>query len=99
MSRDLEEAMEDSNARHRLEVEAMAGVSISLSAGFVSWILRTGTLPGSFLSVAPLWKQLDPLPILGTVGIKKLKAQVDRPIIDGEEDAKVERLIKKETSA
>ncbi len=99
MDRDLEEAMEDSNSRHRLGTEAMAGVSISLSAGFVSWMLRTGTLLGSFLSVAPLWKQLDPLPILGAVGIKKLKAQIDRPIIDGEEDAKVERLFKKETSA
>jgi hypothetical protein len=35
-------------------------------AGFVSWVLRAGTLLTSFLSVAPVWRQLDIMPIIST---------------------------------
>ena len=44
----------------------VAGTTVTFTAGFVSWILRSGSLMASFLSSVPLFKQFDPLPILST---------------------------------
>jgi len=41
-----------------------AGTTVSFTAGFVSWVLRSGSLMASFMSSVPLFKQFDPLPIL-----------------------------------
>ncbi len=46
-----------------LSVEA-ATAALSLTAGAVMWVLRTGSLAASLLSVMPVWQQIDPLPIL-----------------------------------
>jgi hypothetical protein len=64
MQQDLDRVIEEQNKRVNLSIEATAGFTLSLTAGFVSWVLRAGSLLSSFLSVVPLWKQLDPLPIL-----------------------------------
>jgi hypothetical protein len=37
--------------------------SVSLSAGFVTWMLRAGSLLASLLTTKPIWTELDPLPI------------------------------------
>ena len=37
--------------------------SVSLSAGFVSWMLRAGSLMASLISTKPAWSEFDPLPI------------------------------------
>jgi hypothetical protein len=39
---------------------------ISLSAGFVAWLLRGGAMASSLLASAPLWRSCDPLPILAS---------------------------------
>ncbi len=44
--------------------EVVVGTSLGLTTGFLIWLLRGGTLLASLLSVTPLWKSLDPLPIL-----------------------------------
>ena len=87
---DLDDAAKRSDANYRLGTEAAVGVTLSLSAGFVSWVLRTGSLMASFMSVVPMWKQLDPLPILGAaivkgkkkVGFKSDKEEQDREVED-----------------
>jgi hypothetical protein len=38
--------------------------SISLSAGFIAWLLRTGTLAATLFTTAPLWRSFDPIPVL-----------------------------------
>jgi hypothetical protein len=38
---------------------------IALSAGFLLWILRGGSLLASFLVSMPAWRHFDPLPVLG----------------------------------
>ncbi len=48
---------------HALEVNIIVGSTLSLTAGFVSWALRGGTLLASLLSNVPLLKRFDPLPI------------------------------------
>jgi hypothetical protein len=45
-------------------VQIFLGTTVTLTAGFVSWLLRGGTLLASFLSTVPLFKRFDLLPIL-----------------------------------
>ena len=40
------------------------GSAVVMVAGFVSWILRSGSLLSSLLTTLPLWVRFDPLPIL-----------------------------------
>jgi VCBS repeat-containing protein len=65
MQRELDQLAEAQTQKTQIKTEAMVGVTMSLTAGFISWILRTGTLMASFLAASPLWRQFDPLPILG----------------------------------
>lgn len=92
---DLEDAAKNSDANYKLGKEAAAGVTLSLSAGFVSWVLRGGSLMASFMSVLPMWKQLDPLPILGAAIVKGKKKVGIRDDKD-EEDRKVEDIFDQE---
>ena len=47
-----------------------------MTTGFLVWLLRGGTLLASLMSIAPVWKQLDPLPIL-TADMKGSAAEDD----------------------
>ena len=64
MLTDFDEAAEDEAQRLQLQAEAAAGVGISLTAGFVSWALRAGSLAASFLAAMPAWRHFDPIPVL-----------------------------------
>ena len=61
----------------------VAGTTVTFTAGFVSWILRSGSLMASFLSSVPLFKQFDPLPILNT---KKKKTYLNDSSDDTDDD-------------
>ncbi|MCO6413443.1 MAG: tandem-95 repeat protein, partial [Thiogranum sp.] len=50
--------------REDVIVKSAQGLTFTLTAGYVSWLLRAGYLSASLLSIAPLWRQFDPLPIL-----------------------------------
>ncbi|MCB1850542.1 MAG: tandem-95 repeat protein, partial [Gammaproteobacteria bacterium] len=91
VGRDLDDEAQRVEASYKIGTEAAVGVTLSLSAGVVSWVLRTGSLMASFMSVVPMWKQFDPLPILGAglvKGYKRVKSKVGAE----EEDSKVEGL-------
>ena len=45
-------------------MDAAAGTGITLTAGFVAWLLRGGSLLASLMGSMPLWKGFDPLPVL-----------------------------------
>ncbi|MGB5493762.1 MAG: hypothetical protein WBM97_04705, partial [Sedimenticolaceae bacterium] len=64
MLSDVDEAAKEEEQQLRLQAEAAAGVGISLTAGFVSWALRAGSLAASFLAAMPTWRHFDPMPIL-----------------------------------
>jgi hypothetical protein len=51
------------------------GLTFTLTAGYVSWLLRAGSLSASLMSIAPLWREFDPLPILSKP--EKKKRRVD----------------------
>ena len=64
MAQDMERAAEEEGERLKLSAETAAGVTLSLTAGVVSWVLRAGSLVASFLTVMPTWRHFDPMPIL-----------------------------------
>ena len=52
------------NEEAQIEAQVVLGSGISLTAGFVSWVLRSGSLLASLMSTVPLLNRFDPLPIL-----------------------------------
>jgi VCBS repeat-containing protein len=64
MAADLDKSVQREEARTQLSAEAAAGVGISLTAGFVSWALRAGSMAASLVAAMPSWRNFDPMPVL-----------------------------------
>ncbi len=62
---DLERGVEERQAQTQLVGRVASFSGMALSAGFVAWILRGGSLVASFLVSMPAWRHFDPLPVLG----------------------------------
>ncbi|MDH3511712.1 MAG: tandem-95 repeat protein, partial [Gammaproteobacteria bacterium] len=74
-------------------MQVSTGMSLALSAGIMSWILRGGALASALLSTMPMWQGFDPLPIL--LGKKKRKKDEDGAALPDDEtplDSEVDRL-------
>jgi hypothetical protein len=61
----LERAVEEREHQAQLIGRVASFSGIALSAGFLVWILRGGSLLASFLVSMPAWRHFDPLPVLG----------------------------------
>jgi hypothetical protein len=94
LGRDLDENMADEKRLRLHSTEVSVGISVSLSAGVVSWVLRGGSLLASFMSVAPLWAQIDPLPILSAGDNRKEEDKTGEPDQTEEEDTNAANLEK-----
>ena len=57
-----------------LTTTTATGLTVSFTVGYVSWLLRAGYLSASLLSVLPLWREFDPLPVLATTQKNKRKS-------------------------
>ncbi|MBB1272036.1 BspA family leucine-rich repeat surface protein [Psychromonas sp. SR45-3] len=64
MQKDLDASAEQNQIIQDLSVGTVAGVGITGTAIFVSWLLRGGSLLASLLTAMPAWRSLDVLPIL-----------------------------------
>ena len=64
MQDDMDESYKQSAAYQKTVVYAVSGVSASFAAGFVSYLLRAGSLMSSFLATVPVWSSFDPVAIL-----------------------------------
>ena len=51
-----------------------------LTTGLIAWVLRGGALASALLSTLPLWRSMDPLPLLAAR--KKKKEDKRIPITD-----------------
>ena len=62
-------------------VGAAGGLTSLVSVGYVLWAVRGGSLIGSLLAALPLWRWLDPLPILEFPGrdVERRRKEADRP--------------------
>jgi hypothetical protein len=64
MKRDMSGQDQSDEAGGPVVVQIATGMSLVMSAGFVSWLLRGGALAATLLSTIPMWKGFDPLPML-----------------------------------
>jgi hypothetical protein len=64
---------------------ASAAAGMSLSVGYVVWMLRGGVLVSTLLSSLPAWRFIDPLPVLGRID--------DEDDSDGDTDDSLESLV------
>ena len=64
-----------------MSVKAVRHTFVAITVGYVVWSLRGASLLASLLTSMPLWRTLDPLPILenrAKVLVKKKKRRQDR---------------------
>ena len=64
MLNDIDNAFAEEEHRNNILAYGMKGMTFSLSAGFVAWVLRGGSLLATAMSSIPIWRGLDPLPVL-----------------------------------
>ena len=58
---DFEDAQNKEAIRTTLTNEAIYGVTFSVTAGILSWVLRGGSLLATVLASTPVWSSLDPV--------------------------------------
>ncbi|MEI7970528.1 MAG: cadherin-like domain-containing protein, partial [Betaproteobacteria bacterium] len=61
----VEEKLAEQEKFDTVVVGSSAAVASSLSVGYLTWLMRGGTLVSSLLVSLPAWRALDPLPVLG----------------------------------
>jgi ornithine cyclodeaminase/alanine dehydrogenase-like protein (mu-crystallin family) len=87
---EIEEAAAEQERQLRFSADMVVGLTLSLTAGFVTWVLRAGSLLASAVSAMPLWREFDPMPILVAADEKKREAgEEDEPFKEGERLAKL----------
>jgi len=89
--RQLDQVGQDLDSEHhstQLTVGTTSAVTALMSIGYVIWAVRGASMAASFLATLPMWRWMDPLPVLESWDSRKRKA------IDGddEDDADEERL-------
>jgi hypothetical protein len=60
----LQEDLRGANGGPDAATVAIASASLATSAGYLTWLLRGGSLFASVLASLPTWRTLDPLPVL-----------------------------------
>jgi len=70
----MDEALEEEHDRKAV----VAGLTFSVTTGLLVWSLRASSLLLTMMSMLPLWRGLDPLPILDEVNKKKKELEQQR---------------------
>ncbi|WP_331345210.1 putative Ig domain-containing protein [Cellvibrio sp. UBA7661] len=70
----MDEAMEEEQDRRAI----VAGITFSITTGLLVWSLRASSLLLTMMSMLPLWRGLDPLPILDEVNKRKKELEQQR---------------------
>ena len=66
-----------------LTFKTAAGLTFTLSVSYVSWLLKSGSLAASMLSLTPLWTPFDPIPVLSGSKPANVKPKTAKPGIKG----------------
>ena len=69
-----------------VEVEIALGSTAGLTAGFISWILRGGSLLASMMSTLPMLNRFDPMAIVGTKTTEKKKKKLEKDSVEAKVD-------------
>ena len=95
MRENINTSSEESNG-NKFKI-AIQSSGIILTAGFASWIIRGSSLLASFLSTIPVWRGLDPLPILAAFKDDKEDSDQQAKDLQAETpESKVERYFEDE---
>ena len=70
----MDSVLEEEQGRKAL----VAGITFSLTTGLLVWSLRASSLLLTMMSMLPLWRGIDPLPILDEVNKKKKELEQQR---------------------
>ena len=93
----------DKNLAEKQESEAdvhiALGSTASLTVGFVSWILRGGSLLASMITTLPLLNRFDPLPIIKTNDTTKVNIKEPDDETNEEPESRVDRMFSKQSSS
>jgi hypothetical protein len=81
-----------STDQEQVIVKTTKGLTFTLTAGYVSWLLRAGYLSASLMSIAPLWRQFDPLPVLAQPKDSKKKHHKGAKDASESDEIRVERV-------
>jgi hypothetical protein len=65
---DLRRSLEVGGETRASDLAGGTAMGLSLSVGYVVWLVRGGILASSMLAALPSWQLLDPLPMLGRLG-------------------------------
>ena len=87
MLNELDDNYARSESSDLVMANVVRGATWSLSAGFVAWILRGGSLIAAAMSSIPLWKGLDPLPIIAMSKHDRKKLEEEKLVDKQEEDS------------
>ncbi|HSC69291.1 MAG TPA: putative Ig domain-containing protein, partial [Cellvibrio sp.] len=82
----MDEALEIEYERNAV----VAGLTFSITTGLLVWSLRASTLLLTMMSMLPLWRGIDPLPILDEVDKKKKELEQQRKDREREDKSKKE---------
>ncbi|MDX2251143.1 MAG: cadherin domain-containing protein, partial [Nitrospira sp.] len=97
---ELERKMQEREEQAHLIGRIAAFSGVALSAGFVTWLLRGGSLLASFLVSLPAWRHFDPLPVLG-LGRRRRKERDQEMREDHEQENRefqgLDRILKSRT--
>ena len=77
--RQMDQAAATQDESQQFITYAASGLSLSLTAGFASYLLRAGSLLSSLLATVPIWRNMDPLAILVAPKKKKPGKDPDDP--------------------
>lgn len=50
----------------QLLTSTASGLTVTFTVSYLSWLLRSGSLATSLISMLPLWREIDPLPVLAS---------------------------------
>ena len=99
MAQQLDESAQVKNELRRNVGYAVAGTSLALSFGFMSWMFKSGLLLTALLGVLPMWSRFDPLPVmnLSNEQLEKLKKAMKKAKMEETKDYKgIEAILEKD---
>jgi hypothetical protein len=84
---ELDNSFTGTQSQEAIIANVIRGTTWSLSAGFVAWILRGGSLIAAAMSSIPIWKGLDPLPIIAMSKRERNRLEEEKLVDKQEEDS------------
>ena len=82
--------MSESNRKFAVGITNMGG--ISLTAGVITWMLRSGSLLASLAATMPAWRHFDPLPVVLVGDRKRRKRKADMAAAADQENKQIRGL-------